>query len=52
MAFQWGERIPLGVIYRGRRPPFGEGLPPSAREGLVGRDVDGTALAEIQERFA
>ena len=52
VAREWGERIPIGVIYRNDRPAF-EGQFSVLSEGaLVGRDVDGAALARIVDGFA
>lgn len=45
-AMEWGERIPLGVIYRNDRPSFDQRLTVLAEGPLVGRDVDRVKLAE------
>ncbi|MDO8636267.1 MAG: 2-oxoacid:ferredoxin oxidoreductase subunit beta, partial [Dehalococcoidia bacterium] len=39
-ADQWGDRIPVGIIYRNERPPFEEHFPVLSQGPLVGRDVD------------
>ncbi len=52
VASEWGERIPLGVIHRSRRPPFEDGLPALAQGPLFGRETDREKLAEIMEHFA
>lgn len=41
-AQEWGERIPIGIIYKNRRPPYLQGRGP-----LVGQPVDRAALREI-----
>ena len=46
-AEEWGERIPVGLIYRNRRPAFKAGHAP-----LVGQPVDREALARFMESFA
>jgi 2-oxoglutarate ferredoxin oxidoreductase subunit beta len=44
-AVEWGDTIPVGVIYRNDRPPF-ESLESVLANGpLVGREVDRAALA-------
>ena len=51
MAEQWGDEIPVGVIYRNDRPPFEESFP-ALRDGvLVGRKVDRPRLAKIMETY-
>jgi 2-oxoglutarate ferredoxin oxidoreductase subunit beta len=37
-ALEWGERIPIGVIYRNHRPAF-EGLVPALKKGLLVEDA-------------
>ncbi len=37
LAFRWGEEIPIGVIYRSRRPSFESRSPVLAQGTLVGR---------------
>lgn len=44
-AAKWGEKIPVGVIYRNDRPPFDERFPVGGP--LVGRSVDTAALRTI-----
>ena len=50
-AAEWGERIPIGVIYEGDRPAFEERLDVLAAGPLVGRPADGAALAEVMRKF-
>lgn len=50
-AMEWGERIPIGVIYRNDRPPFESLIPPLAAGPLAGRDVDRLAIAEVMNRM-
>ena len=50
-AMEWGDRIPIGVIYRNERPPF-ESLAPGLSTGaLAGRAVDRAALAAEMNRI-
>lgn len=50
-AVEWGDTIPIGVIYRNERPPF-ESLERALAAGpLVGRAVDFAALAEEMMRI-
>jgi 2-oxoglutarate ferredoxin oxidoreductase subunit beta len=48
VALQWGESIPIGVIYRNIRPSLGELL---GRGGLVGRTVNKESLKKIMDGF-
>lgn len=52
VAGQWGEQIPLGVIYRNDRPPFEKHFPVLSQGPLVGRGVDRMMLKEIMEGYA
>jgi len=48
-AFEWGDRIPIGVLYQEERPTYLDGLPQAAENPLVRQkveDVDITALME------
>lgn len=55
LALQFGETIPIGVLYTSPRPPFGADLPtlaPIAQMGpLVTRRPDTAALAEVLRSF-
>jgi 2-oxoglutarate ferredoxin oxidoreductase subunit beta len=48
IAQQWGERIPVGVIYRNARPPFTERV---GRGPLVRQGVDRDKIKRIMEGF-
>jgi 2-oxoglutarate ferredoxin oxidoreductase subunit beta len=50
-AATWGERIPLGVIYRGSRPAFETRVPALAAGPLVGREPETERLAGIIDRL-
>jgi 2-oxoglutarate ferredoxin oxidoreductase subunit beta len=50
-AREWGDRIPIGVIYRNNRIPFGEHLPALSEGPLVGRDVDRVMLRDVMNRY-
>jgi len=52
LALEFGDRIPIGVIYRSDRPAFDERLSVLASGPLVGRDVDQATLADIMEEYA
>jgi 2-oxoglutarate ferredoxin oxidoreductase subunit beta len=51
-AMEFGERIPIGVIYENDRPPFGGRLPEAARGPLALREPDLGVLAGIVESYA
>jgi 2-oxoglutarate ferredoxin oxidoreductase subunit beta len=50
-AMEWGERIPIGVIYTNDRPPFEDRFPVLAGGPLAGKDVDRTELANVLETY-
>lgn len=51
-AFEWGQRIPIGIIYRNDRAHFEEHVPVLNQGPLVGRPVDRAMLREIMNEFA
>ncbi len=51
-AMEFGERIPIGVIYENDRPSFGGRLPEAARGPLALREPDLGVLAGIVESYA
>jgi len=51
VASQWGDKIPIGVIYRNDRPSFEEHFPVLSQGPLVGRDVDQEMLKTIMEGY-
>lgn len=51
-ALEWGDRIPLGIIYRNERPTFEERFPVLAGPPLVRREqVPGVKIAETLREF-
>jgi len=50
-AMEWGDRIPIGVIYRNDRPSFGDQIPVLSKGALVGRSVDRAALAAVMKEI-
>jgi 2-oxoglutarate ferredoxin oxidoreductase subunit beta len=50
-AREWGERIPIGVIYRGTRPSFESRWPALEGDALAGRRTDAQALAAIIDHY-
>jgi len=51
VAFEWGDKIPIGIIYRDNRLAFEEHFP-ALREGtLVGLDVDPVMLKKIMNGY-
>ena len=48
VAQEWGDGIPIGVIYENERPAFEERL---GRGALVGREVDRKTLKKIMEGY-
>lgn len=51
VADEWGDRIPIGIIYRDDRPPFEERFPVLNQGPLVGLEVDRTTLKKIMEGY-
>jgi 2-oxoglutarate ferredoxin oxidoreductase subunit beta len=51
-AREWGERIPIGVIYRGDRPGFESRIGVLDGGPLAGRRTDTTKLAGIIDHYA
>ena len=52
LALEFGDRIPIGVIYRNDRPAFDKRLAVLGGGPLVGRGVDAATLADIMEEYA
>jgi len=46
-AQEWGDRIPIGTIYRNDRPTFEDHFPVLKDGSLLGKDVDREKLEAI-----
>jgi 2-oxoglutarate ferredoxin oxidoreductase subunit beta len=51
-AVEWGDKIPLGIIYRNQRTSFEKRFSVLEHGPLVGRDTDLGELKKILEKFA
>jgi 2-oxoglutarate ferredoxin oxidoreductase subunit beta len=51
LSQQWGDEIPLGVIYRNNRLPFEDHLPTLKKGPLVTQTVDRARLAKVMETY-
>ncbi len=52
LAQEFGERIPLGVLYRNKeRPTFESQFPALAQGPLLGRQTDKTALQKLMKKY-
>jgi 2-oxoglutarate/2-oxoacid ferredoxin oxidoreductase subunit beta len=51
LSQQWGDEIPVGVIYRNSRPPFEDHLLALKKGPLVAQTVDRARLAKVMETF-
>jgi 2-oxoglutarate ferredoxin oxidoreductase subunit beta len=51
-ALQWGDRIPVGVLYTNDRPAYEERVPALKEGPLLGREVDRAALRQILDSYA
>jgi 2-oxoglutarate ferredoxin oxidoreductase subunit beta len=50
-AQQWGDRIPIGIIYRQKRPTLDGQLSAIAGESLVTQKIDPASFSGIFETF-
>jgi 2-oxoglutarate ferredoxin oxidoreductase subunit beta len=50
-ALEWGDRIPIGIIYRNRRPTYEEQIPMIAEKPLVHQDFDAAKIQETIKEF-
>jgi 2-oxoglutarate ferredoxin oxidoreductase subunit beta len=50
-ALEWGDRIPIGVIYRNRRPTFEERVPMLAGDPLVHQIFDMKKIGQTIKEF-
>ncbi len=50
-SLEWGDRIPIGVIYRNARPAFEERVPMIAAGPLVHQDFDPSRIDETLKEF-
>jgi len=50
-ALEWGDRIPIGVIYRNDRPAFENRIPMLADKPLVRQEFDGTRIQRTIKEF-
>lgn len=51
LSQQWGEEIPVGVIYRNERPPFETSFSALRMGPLVGQEVDRLKLKKVVEVY-
>jgi 2-oxoglutarate ferredoxin oxidoreductase subunit beta len=51
VAFEWGDPIPIGLIYRNDRPSYEERIPALRGGPLIQRRVDRNKLHDIMEGF-
>lgn len=50
-AYEWGDRIPVGIIYKNNRPSFGERLPVLQQGALINRDVNITMVKQVMNGY-
>ncbi len=50
-ALEWGDRIPIGIIYRNRRPTYEEKLPVMAAAPLVHQAIDQSRIRTTIREF-
>jgi len=51
-ALEWGDRIPIGIIYRNNRPTFEERLPMLAGKPLAHQEFDRSKLETVIKEFS
>ena len=51
VAYEWGDKIPIGVIYRNDRLPFEAHFSILDEGPLVGRDVNRSMLSNIMKKY-
>jgi len=51
-ALEWGERIPIGVIYRQNKPVFEDGLPALKNGPLVGQQIEPRKIEQLLGEFS
>ena len=52
VAREWGDRIPIGLIYRNKRLAYEDNFPVLRKEPLTLRDLDRDEIKKIMENFA
>jgi 2-oxoglutarate ferredoxin oxidoreductase subunit beta len=52
LSQQWGDEIPVGVIYRNERPPFEDHFSALRKGPLVGQKLERDQLKKIMETYA
>jgi 2-oxoglutarate ferredoxin oxidoreductase subunit beta len=50
-AQEWGDKIPIGIIYRNQRPALEEHIPAIADQPLVAQQTDPNVFVELLELF-
>jgi 2-oxoglutarate ferredoxin oxidoreductase subunit beta len=50
-ALEWGERIPIGVLYRQEKPAFEDELPVLLRGPLVKQTIDPMRVSALLDEF-
>jgi 2-oxoglutarate ferredoxin oxidoreductase subunit beta len=50
-ALEWGERIPIGIIYKNRRPVLEERIPAIKEEPLINQAFDISVLEPSLKEF-
>jgi 2-oxoglutarate ferredoxin oxidoreductase subunit beta len=51
MAMEWGDRIPIGIIYQQERPTFDEQFPALADGPLVNREINPESIGKLLDEL-
>lgn len=50
-AHEWGEKVPVGVIYQEKRPTYEDNLPQLAEQALVDQEIRNIDITKLIERL-
>ncbi len=51
-ALEWGDKIPIGVLYKVERPTYGDSLPQLAEKPLTKREIEGIDITDMLKKLA
>ncbi len=50
-SFEWGDKIPIGVLYKEERPTYEDELPQIAKVPLVKQPIDNISIDKLMDEF-
>jgi 2-oxoglutarate ferredoxin oxidoreductase subunit beta len=48
-AYEWGDKIPIGLFYKENKPTYGDKLPQIRKKPLVDQDISDIDISSILE---